>query len=140
MEVCVPAFEKFPPHLRARLAEYNGGEARLVGGSSDTMYIPGQHAKAFRDTLAIFLETSCFLEIATPTTLHLVAPREEPILFVDHVSLELVETILRVLRHIYAQYWIWYAPFNASFVRQKWAEGLEVRFQLKTEQSERPPG
>ncbi|KAJ7507229.1 hypothetical protein B0H11DRAFT_195867 [Mycena galericulata] len=105
--VCMPAFEKVPLRMRERLAEYTNGETRLVGGSSDTMYIPGQHAEAFRETLGIFLETSCFLEIATPTTLHLVAPPEEPILFVDH-------------------YWIWYPPFNATFVRQKWAEGFEV--------------
>lgn len=24
------------------------------------------------------------------------------------------------------QWWIWQPPFNASFVRQKWAEGYEV--------------
>jgi len=107
LEVCVPAFEKVPLHLRENLAGYNGGKTRLVGGSSDTVYIPGQHAKAFRDTLGIFLETSCFLEIATPTTLHLVAPRHEPILFVDH-------------------WWIWYEPLNTTFVRNKWAEGFEV--------------
>ncbi|KAJ7628487.1 hypothetical protein FB45DRAFT_38832 [Roridomyces roridus] len=105
--VCVPAFEKVPLHLRKGLAEYTAGETRMVGGSTDTMYIPSKHAKAFRDTLGIFLETPCFLEIATPTTMHLVAPKSEPILFVDH-------------------YWIWYEPLNTSFVTQKWAEGFEV--------------
>ncbi|KAF7356315.1 hypothetical protein MVEN_00963800 [Mycena venus] len=80
---------------------------REVGGSADTVYIPHRHAKSFRETLAIFLETTCFLEIATPTTLHLVNPRHEPILFVDH-------------------YWIWYEPLNASFVRNQWADGFEV--------------
>ncbi|KAJ7368748.1 hypothetical protein DFH08DRAFT_832146 [Mycena albidolilacea] len=109
LEVCVPAFEKVPLYMRERLAQYTGtdGKTRLVGGSSDTIYIPGRHADAFRETLAIFLETTCFLEIATPTTVHLVAPPTEPILFVDH-------------------YWIWDPPLNATFVRNKWAEGLEV--------------
>ncbi|KAJ7730388.1 hypothetical protein DFH07DRAFT_1066016 [Mycena maculata] len=87
LEVCVPALENVPLRLRERLAEYNGGTPRLIGGSPDT--------------------TTCFFEIATPTTLHLVAPRDEPIMFVDH-------------------WWIWYPPSNTSFVRQKWAQGSEV--------------
>lgn len=59
------------------------------------------------DVLGLFLETTCFLEIAAPTTLHLVVPPHESILFVDH-------------------WWIYQPPFNASFVRQKWEEGYEV--------------
>ena len=27
---------------------------------------------------------------------------------------------------VYAQYWIWQPPFNASFVRQQWAKNMEV--------------
>ncbi|KAJ7366994.1 hypothetical protein DFH08DRAFT_182598 [Mycena albidolilacea] len=108
LEVCLPAFEKIPLHMRQRMAtHYTNGKTRLVGGSSDTMYIPGRHAKTFRQTLALFLETTCFLEIAAPTTLHLVAPPKEPIQFVDH-------------------YWEWQPPYNATFVRQKWASGFEV--------------
>ena len=51
----------------------------------DTLYIPGRHRKALMDVLALFLETDCFLEIATPTAVHLVVPPEETIQFADHV-------------------------------------------------------
>lgn len=104
---CMGAFRKVPSHLRENLAALTDGETRLIGGSADTMYIPGRHRKLFMEVLGLFLETNCFLEIATPTTLHLVVPPGEPIQFVDH-------------------WWIYQPPFNASFVRQKWAEGFEV--------------
>ncbi|KAI6115813.1 hypothetical protein EV401DRAFT_2097058 [Pisolithus croceorrhizus] len=104
---CMRAFRKVPSHLRENLAALTGGETRLIGGSADTMYIPGRHRKLFMEVLGLFLETNCFLEIATPTTLHLAVPPGEPIQFVDH-------------------WWIYQPPFNASFVRQKWAEGFEV--------------
>jgi len=93
--------------MRERMADFTDGNTRLIGGSSDTVFIPGRHRQKFMDTLGLFLETNCFLEIATPTALHLAVPPREPILFVDH-------------------WWIWQPPFNATFVRQKWAEGLEV--------------
>ncbi|PSR74837.1 hypothetical protein PHLCEN_2v9551 [Hermanssonia centrifuga] len=92
--------------MREHFASLTNG-TRLMGGSADTMYIPGRHRQAFVEVLGLFLETDCFLEIATPTVLHLVSPPGEPILFVDH-------------------WWIWNPPFNASFVRQKWMEGMEV--------------
>lgn len=79
------AFNKVPEDMRTRLAERTNGQMRFIGGSADTLYIPGRHRKAFMDVLALFLETDCFLEIATPTTVHLVVPPEEPIQFVDHV-------------------------------------------------------
>lgn len=101
------AFRKVPSHLRENLAALTDGETRFIGGSADTMYIPGRHRKLFMEVLGLFLETNCFLEIATPTALHLVVPPGEPIQFVDH-------------------WWIYQPPFNASFVRQKWAEGFEV--------------
>jgi len=85
LEVCLPAFQKAPSDMRKRLAERTNGETRLLGGSSDTVYIPGRHREKFMHVLGLFLETECFLEIAVPTTLHLVAPREETILYVDHV-------------------------------------------------------
>ncbi|KAG1743324.1 uncharacterized protein EDB91DRAFT_1126805 [Suillus paluster] len=107
VEVCMKAFQKVPLHLRERLAAFTNGDTRLIGGSVDTMYIPGRHRQLFMEVLGLFLETTCFLEIAAPTTLHLVAPLHEPILFVDH-------------------WWIYQPPFNASFVRQKWEEGYEV--------------
>ncbi|KAF8558316.1 hypothetical protein OG21DRAFT_1405230 [Imleria badia] len=107
VSVCMNAFHKVPVEMREHLARLNGGQTRLIGGSADTLYVPGRHRRAFMDVLALFLETDCFLEIATPTTVHLVVPPGEPIQFVDH-------------------WWIYQPPFNASFVRQKWAEGYEV--------------
>jgi hypothetical protein len=62
-----------------------GQPDRLIGGSADTMYIPGRHRDTFMSTLALFLKTNCFLEIAAPTTLHLAVPPDEEILYVDHV-------------------------------------------------------
>lgn len=79
------AFRKVPVYMRERLADFNDGKIRLLGGSADTLFIPGRHREKFLDVLGLFLETDCFLEIATPTTVHLVVPPEEPILFVDHV-------------------------------------------------------
>lgn len=40
LNVCMPAFEKVPAPMRQRLASLTGGETRLIGGSSDTVYIP----------------------------------------------------------------------------------------------------
>ncbi|KAH9936270.1 uncharacterized protein B0H18DRAFT_973121 [Fomitopsis serialis] len=69
LSVCIPAFHRVPPPLREQLRErldpYTNSTTRLIGGSADTLYIPGKHR-----------QTHCFLEIATPTV--------EPILFVDH--------------------------------------------------------
>ncbi|TFY75811.1 hypothetical protein EWM64_g8201 [Hericium alpestre] len=104
---CMPAFMKAPEHQRLRLASFTNGKTRFIGGSADTVYIPGRHREAFMDTLALFLETDCFLEIATPTALHMVVPPGENILFVDH-------------------WWIWEPPLNATFVRNKWNESMEV--------------
>ncbi|KIM89301.1 hypothetical protein PILCRDRAFT_2544 [Piloderma croceum F 1598] len=105
--VCMKAFQKVPLEMRERLAAFTGGNTRLIGGSADTLYIPGRHQQKFMDTIGLFLDTECFFEIATPTSIHLTVPPNEPILFVDH-------------------WWIWQPPFNTTFVRQKWAEGLEV--------------
>ena len=87
----MPAFEKAPTVMREHLASLTNG-TRLIGGSADTMYIPGRHRISFMDILGLFLETDCFLEIATPTTLHLVSPPGDPILYVDHVSYVLVQS------------------------------------------------
>jgi hypothetical protein len=86
LEVCMKAFRRVPLEMRERMADFTDGNTRLVGGSADTLYIPGRHRRKFMDTLGLFLETNCFLEIATPTTVHLNVPHNEPILFVDHVS------------------------------------------------------
>ncbi|KAJ3484261.1 hypothetical protein NLI96_g5762 [Meripilus lineatus] len=107
LEVCMRAFRQTPLEMRENLARKTNGTTRLLGGSADTLYIPGRHKDAFMDILGMFLETDCFLEIAVPTAVHLVLPPDEPILYVDH-------------------WWIWEGPFNASFVRQKWDEGFEV--------------
>ena len=82
----MPAFEQVPKSQRDRLAALTGQPDRLIGGSADTMYIPGRHRDTFMSTLALFLKTNCFLEIAAPTTLHLALPPDEEILYVDHVS------------------------------------------------------
>ena len=79
------AYNKVPEAQRDRLAALIGDRDRFIGGSADTMYIPGRHRDTFMSTLALFLQTNCFLEIAAPTTLHLTLPPDEEILFVDHV-------------------------------------------------------
>ncbi|EKM51506.1 uncharacterized protein PHACADRAFT_212152 [Phanerochaete carnosa HHB-10118-sp] len=106
VHVCMSAYLKVPLPMREHLASLTKG-TRFIGGSADTMYIPGRHYTDFMHVLGLFLETDCFLEIATPTALHLVSPPGEPILYVDH-------------------WWIWQPPFNALFVRQTWARGMEV--------------
>ncbi|KAH8114363.1 hypothetical protein DFH11DRAFT_1877670 [Phellopilus nigrolimitatus] len=106
--VCMPALERVPLGLRKRMAlRFTNSTARFVGGSADTLYIPAQLVPDFVQVLGLFLETNCFLEIAVPTAVHLVLPEDEDILFVDH-------------------WWIWDPPFNASFVRDAWAQGMEV--------------
>ncbi|KZT19467.1 hypothetical protein NEOLEDRAFT_1077746 [Neolentinus lepideus HHB14362 ss-1] len=108
LKVCYPAFLRAPEHMRSRMSSFfTNGTTRLIGGSADTLYIPGKYREVFADTLGLFLETECFLEIAVPTTVHLERMKGKGIQFVDH-------------------WWIWYPPFNATFVRQKWAEGYEV--------------
>lgn len=85
VHVCMSAFNKAPLPMREHLVSLTNG-TRLIGGSADTMYIPGRHREGFMAVLGSFLETQCFLEIATPTALHLVSPPGDPILYVDHVS------------------------------------------------------
>lgn len=85
------AFEKTPLAMRERLATFTNGTTRLLGGSADTLYIPGHSRRTFMEVLALFLDTDCFLEIATPTAVHLVAPPDE-ILYVDHVSVHRADT------------------------------------------------
>ena len=92
------AFRKIPLDMRENMAALTNGTTRLIGGSADTLYIPGRHRDAFLKTLGTFLETLCFLEIATPTAVHLVLPPGEPIQFVDHVrpsTLNFQPSILR---------------------------------------------
>src|ERR1700735_2396952 len=79
------AFNQVPLHMRERLAIQTSDQTRLIGGSADTMYIPGYLRDVFLDTLDLFLGTDCFLEIALPTVAHLILPPGEKIVFVDHV-------------------------------------------------------
>jgi hypothetical protein len=81
----MPAFNNVSEAQRDRLAALTGQRDRLIGGSADTMYIPGRHKETFMSVLALFLQTDCFLEISAPTALHLALPRDEDILYVDHV-------------------------------------------------------
>ena len=82
----MPAFLNTPEEQRVRLASFFEGPTRFLGGSVDTLYIPGRHRRRLMGTLGLFLETNCFLEIALPTVVHLVVPKDEDILFVDHVG------------------------------------------------------
>ena len=127
----MPAFHNVPKAQRDRLAALTGQRDRLIGGSADTMYIPGRHRATFMSTLALFLQTNCFLEIAAPTTLHLALPRDEDILYVDHVrpylsSLFFFVRVTKRLTLFFYQWWIWLPPFDTAFVRGQWAEGREV--------------
>ena len=79
------AYNRVPEAQRDRLTALTGERNRFIGGSADTMYIPGRHRETFMATLALFLQTDCFFEIAAPTALHLALPPDEDILFVDHV-------------------------------------------------------
>ncbi|KAG8929749.1 hypothetical protein FRC01_003828 [Tulasnella sp. 417] len=107
LEVCWPGYQKVRKEFRDRLQGLTGRADRFIGGSADTLYVPGALRDDLLETLGYFLETDCFLEIALPTTLHLILPRDQRIAFVDH-------------------WWIWTPPLNTTFVRQKWEEGLEV--------------
>lgn len=66
-------------------SRFTKSETRYIGGSADTLYVPARLADDFTSLLGTFLNTSCFLEIAVPTIVHLVVPEDEDILFVDHV-------------------------------------------------------
>lgn len=85
-------YVKVPTRMREHLASLTNG-TRFIGGSADTLYVPGRHREIFMKVLGLFLETNCFLEIATPTVIHLVSPPEDPILFVDHVSQRLMAEV-----------------------------------------------
>ncbi|KAF7292053.1 hypothetical protein MIND_01231400 [Mycena indigotica] len=104
---CLRFFYSQPQHMRDRLAGLTGSEHRVIGGSADTMYIPGHLRADFLDVLGTFLRTDCFLEIALPTTLHLILPADEEIVWVDH-------------------WWKNDPPFNTTYVRDLWAAGYEV--------------
>ena len=85
--VCMPAFREVPFKMRQLMSDrYLNGTTRFLGGSADTLYIPERLKDDFLYVLGLFLNTSCFLEIAVPTTVHLIIPENDTILFVDHVS------------------------------------------------------
>ena len=89
--VCSTAFERIKPDLREQMStRFLNGTTRYIGGSADTLYLPAHIVPSFLDVLREFLNTSCFLEIAVPTAVHLVVPPEEDIQFVDHVSAKAV--------------------------------------------------
>ncbi|KAJ7798722.1 hypothetical protein B0H13DRAFT_2167233 [Mycena leptocephala] len=83
LEVCMPAYERMPLHMRQRLDGFTNGAGHLVG------VLPIRCT-----SLAICVRTSrcagyvppdrLFLEIALPTALHLILPVEEEMVFVDH--------------------------------------------------------
>ncbi|EJC97894.1 uncharacterized protein FOMMEDRAFT_162234 [Fomitiporia mediterranea MF3/22] len=147
--VCKQAFERVSRVRRRRMARrFTNNKTRYIGGSADTLYIPARLVDEFKDLLGTFLNTSCFLEVAVPTVVHLLVPEDEDILFVDHVrmfslifpSVELNNFPLfcivyglltstphfNCIRYLPSQWWIWKPPFNASFVRDRWGKGMEV--------------
>jgi hypothetical protein len=85
LAVCMEAFNKVPQNMRENLALLLDGKTRFIGGSVDTLYLPSRLRSDFMKVLALFLDTNCFFEIATPTTMHLILPPRERILYVDHV-------------------------------------------------------
>ncbi|KAF7324508.1 hypothetical protein MKEN_00491500 [Mycena kentingensis (nom. inval.)] len=115
LEICARALEKMPLRMQERLAEITGsgplslGLPHFVGGSADTMYIPASLRWDFLDVVGTWLQTECFLEIAIPTTPHLILPVGEDIIWLDH-------------------WWDYSPPMqtNTTFVRDRWAEGAEV--------------
>lgn len=107
LQVCMPAFEMAPANQRAQLSRLTDGALRMIGGSADTLYLPGYLRESFLETLDPFLNTDCFLEIAVPTAVHLIRPPSQKISFIDH-------------------WWIWEDPLNATFVRNQWSKGYEV--------------
>ncbi|KAJ7101322.1 hypothetical protein B0H15DRAFT_1017788 [Mycena belliarum] len=107
LEVCMGAYSHIAAPQRARFEALSGGAAHLIGGSADTVYLPGHLRMPFLDVLGTFLQTDCFLEIALPTALHLIVPEDEGIVWVDH-------------------WWKTPPPWNTTYVRDLWAEGYEV--------------
>lgn len=93
LQVCMPAFEKVSAAKRSTLRQLTGGELRMVGGSADTLYLPGYLRESFLETLDPFLDTDCFLEIAVPTAVHLIRPPSQRITFIDHVRARLATCI-----------------------------------------------
>lgn len=63
MEVCMHAYERVPLDMRRRIEGMIGSPGHLIGGSADTIYLPGHLRAAFLDVLGTFLQTDCFLEI-----------------------------------------------------------------------------
>ncbi|KAG8712739.1 hypothetical protein FRC08_014150 [Ceratobasidium sp. 394] len=107
LKTCMPAFQKASATKRSSLSKLTNGEPRMIGGSADTLYLPGYLRESFLETLDPFLDTDCFLEIAVPTAVHLIRPPSQKITFIDH-------------------WWIWEEPLNATFVRNQWSKGYEV--------------
>lgn len=84
--MCIPAFQQVPLEMRELMSSrYLNDTTRFLGGSADTLYIPERLKGDFLHVLGLFLNTSCFLEIAVPTTVHLIIPENDTIQFVDHV-------------------------------------------------------
>ncbi|KAJ7129867.1 hypothetical protein C8R43DRAFT_673819 [Mycena crocata] len=107
LEECMPAYERLPENMRQRLERLIGAPGHLIGGSADTLYLPGHLRADFLDVVGTFLQTDCFLEIVLPTALHMILPLNEEIIWVDH-------------------WWKHPPPWNTTYVRDLWEEGYEV--------------
>ena len=121
----MPAFEKVSAARRSTLRQLTSGELRMIGGSADTLYLPGYLRESFLETLDPFLDTDCFLEIAVPTAVHLVRPASQKITFIDHVRTNSAFFTRSPTDKLF-QWWIWEEPLNATFVRNQWNSGYEV--------------
>lgn len=66
LEVCLSAYNRMPFRMLKRLEGLVGGSGHFIGGSVDTMYLPGHLRAEFLDVLGTFLQTECFLEIVSP--------------------------------------------------------------------------
>jgi hypothetical protein len=57
------AYREVPQVYRDRLTSRLNATERFVGGSQDTVYIPGHLRDDLLNVLAAFLKTGCFCEI-----------------------------------------------------------------------------
>lgn len=63
LPVCWPGYDAVRDRFKSRINELTGEHDRFIGGSVDTVYVPGGVRDDFLETLGSFLTTSCFLEI-----------------------------------------------------------------------------
>ena len=70
-----------------------------------------------KETLGLFLETNCFLEIALPTVLHLIINPNDHMQFVDHVRVQLASV---------ACYSLSFSVYSGGFTNPRLIPNLSV--------------